>query len=276
MNLGLSLLKKKPQAIKDALVVQKGRVSLHDFGTMATKPYAKISESMNTIDNYVKGTKHSVDFFDANVAEHDKTISQGTGSNNILVKVTNIITGKEQTQKIIHDETSNEPFVRQAYQAVSEMITGKKSKPIDTEIAATKAKHEAYINKTGISYKAQRGDVVITDPHSMVAGSFKQLRDNIDPISKYAKENNKAITFEDGRTQFADSEFPSISLENKYASKVRVIVKDKTTGETNDGFVDYFEDRKTPFMKKISNTVGELVTGKPGSNIDKELKLKSQ
>jgi len=272
----LSLLNKAKGQVIEAGITRLENVKLHDMGTIAQKPYEELANSMHTINNFTKGKGKGVDFFDAQVSEHDTKFTDGEGSKNILVRITNFLTGQEKEAKVTHDEKSDVPFLRQVYQAVSEAVTGKTEKPIDIETKNSNARYSKYLQTTGRNYTAQRGDVKITDPHSMVAHSYFELRDNINPISEYAKQNGKAITFEDGRTQFNDCESISPILENKYASKVKVIVKDKSTGNVSEDFVDYFENRETPFMKKISNTVGELVIGKKGSNIDKELGLKAQ
>lgn len=147
---------------------------------------------------------------------------------------------------------------------------------IEREMEETQARYKNYLETTSDSYSAQRGDVIVKNPHTMVADSYKTLRNSIDSISNYAKKENKAITFEDARVLIKDDEFVSPSTEDDFGSNVLITVKDKSTGKKRMTFVNYFRDPETPFMKKISNKIGELVSGKKDANIDRDLGIENK
>jgi len=273
----LSLLNKAKGQVIEAGITRLENVKLHDIGTMAQKPYEELSNSMKVINNFTKGKGKGVDFFDAQVSEHDTKFAYGEGSKNILVRITDFLTGKEKDTKITHDEKSEVPFLRQVYQTVSEAVTGKKSLPIDEEVKASRERYNNYLdslNNSSSKY-AQMGDVKIKDRFTMVAHSYDELKPHINDISHFAKKENKEISFEDARVLTRDCEDVSPTIENDFGSKILVTVKDKTSGKEQQGFIDYFEDPKTSLIKKVSNKLGEMVTGEKGSNIDSELGLKS-
>ena len=144
---------------------------------------------------------------------------------------------------------------------------------IDQEMQQTRARYQHYLETTSDKYMARRGDVVVKDPHTMAGNAYKELRDSIDLFSASAKKANKEVVFEDARVLLENDEFVSPVVENKFATKILVSVKDKTTGKTTSKTVDKFAEPEVPFMKKISNALGELFTGKKGENIDKDLGL---
>lgn len=273
----LSLLNKAKGQVIEAGITRLENIRLHDIGTMAQKPYEELANSMETINNFTKGKGKGVDFFDAQVSEHDTKFTEGEGSKNILVRVTDFLTGKEKDTKITHDKKSEVPFLRQVYQAVSEAVTGKKSLPIDEEVKASRERYNKYLdslNNSSSKY-AQMGDVKIKDRFTMAGNSYDELKPHINNISHFAKKENKEITFEDARALTRDCEYDSPAVENDFARKILVTVKDKASGKEKQGFIDYFEDSETPLIKKVSNKLGEMTTGEKGINIDDELGLKA-
>ena len=145
---------------------------------------------------------------------------------------------------------------------------------LEQEMEQTRARYQEYLNTTSHNYMAQRGDVKIKDPHTMAGNAYYEIRESINPISDLAKKHNKEVTFEDARVLLKDDEFVSPVVENDFATKILVSVKDKITGDLQRKTVDKFEQPEIPFMKKISNVLGEMFSGKKGSNIDNELGLK--
>ena len=71
-----------------------------------------------------------------------------------------------------------------------------------------------------------------------------------------------------------DCEDDMPSIENSLSHKVLITVKDKFFHDKQRVFVDKFDKPEIPFMKKISNALGEIFTGKKGANIDSDLGLK--
>lgn len=142
---------------------------------------------------------------------------------------------------------------------------------IEKEMLETRTRYNEYLKTTSDKYMAQRGDVKIKDPHTMAGNAYQEIREFINPIAKFAKKNNKEITFEDARVLTKDCEDLSPSIEDKFAKNILISVKDKLTGKTTRTMVDKFEDPEIPFMKKISNAIGKLTSGKKEANIDKEL-----
>lgn len=144
---------------------------------------------------------------------------------------------------------------------------------IEQEMQQTRARYQHYLETTSDKYMARRGDVVVKDPHTMAGNAYKELRDSIDMFSASAKKANKEVVFEDARVLLENDEFVSPVVENKFATKILVSVKDKATGQTTSKMVDRFAEPEVPFIKKVSNALGELFTGKKGENIDKDLGL---
>ena len=141
---------------------------------------------------------------------------------------------------------------------------------IEREMEEARAVYQNYLDTTTNNYMAQRGDVKIKDPHAM-SDAYRKIREYIDSLSKVAKKENKAITFEDGRALAKDDESISPVIEEKLAKKVLITVVDKNTGATQRTLVDKFVNGDVPLMKKVSNALGELFTGKKQANIDKDL-----
>lgn len=144
---------------------------------------------------------------------------------------------------------------------------------IEREMEEARAMYQNYLDTTSDNYMAQRGDVKIKDPHTMVGNAYKEIRNYIDAISRVAKKENKAITFEDGRALTRDDEFVSPVMEEKLGKKVLITVVDKNTGDVKRKLVDGYSKAEIPLMKKISNALGELFTGKKQVNIDKDLEI---
>ena len=144
---------------------------------------------------------------------------------------------------------------------------------IEREMEETRARYQKYLDTTSDNYMAQRGDVRIKDPHTMVGNAYKEIRTHIDAISRAAKKENKSVTFEDARALTRNDEFVSPLTEESLGKKVLVTVVDKETGDVNSKLVDRFSQDDVPFMKKISNALGELFTGKKHVNIDKDLEI---
>ena len=141
---------------------------------------------------------------------------------------------------------------------------------IEREMEEARAVYQNYLETTSDNYMAQRGDVKIKDPHTM-SDAYRKIREYIDSLSKVAKKENKAITFEDGRALAKDDESISPVIEEKLAKKVLITVIDKKTGAVQHKLVDKFVNGKIPLMKRVSNALGELFTGKNQANIDKDL-----
>src|SRR5574344_1538769 len=116
-------------------IIFKEYKSLHDFESMDSKAYSQIKNALEPIKNYASEKGKFVDFYDFNSSIHDKKMEKYADSKNILVVITDIMTGNANTKKVIFDEKSNVPFLRQIFQAVSELSTGKKTKPIDDFIS---------------------------------------------------------------------------------------------------------------------------------------------
>lgn len=152
--------------------------------------------------------------------------------------------------------------------------TIKPIKTIEQEMQETRARYQHYLDTTSNNYMAKRANVTIKDPHTMVDGAYKELRESIDMIDISAKKANKEVTFEDARTLIRDCEDDMPSIQDSLSHKVLITVKDKSLHDTQKTLVDKFEEPELPFMKKISNALGEIFTGKKGSNIDSELGLK--
>ena len=147
-------------------------------------------------------------------------------------------------------------------------------KTIEQEMQETRARYQHYLDTTSDNYMAKRANVTIKDPHTMVGGAYKELRESIDMIDISAKKANKEVTFEDARTLIRDCEDDMPSIENSLSHKVLITVKDKFFHDKQRVFVDKFDKPEIPFMKKISNALGEIFTGKKGANIDSDLGLK--
>ena len=147
-------------------------------------------------------------------------------------------------------------------------------KTIEQEMQETRARYQHYLDTTTDNYMARRGDVIIKDPHTMAGGAYKELRDSIDMISLSAKKANKEVTFEDARALTRDCEDDNPSLENSLSHKILITVKDKLYHDIQRVLVDKFDNPEIPFMKKISNALGEIFTGNKGANIDSDLGLK--
>ncbi len=166
------------------------------------------------------------------------------------------------------------------------LSTAKNTRPIRTierEMEMTRARYQKYLDTTSDNYMAQRGDVKIKDPHTMAGNAYKEIREFIDPISKLAKKYNKEVVFEDARVLTRDDEFVSPAIENSFMTKVLVSVRDKSVNKKEDSvfakvkngkLIDKFEQPEIPFMKKISQALGELFTGKKDANFDAELGIK--
>ncbi len=127
---------------------------------------------------------------------------------------------------------------------------------IEQEIRQSRARYEKYLEESGINYSAMRSNVTIKDPHSMAGNAYKDLRDQINPINEIAQKANKEVTFEDARSLLRYDEFASVVAENELASKILITVKDKSTGATQNAFVDRLKEPE--FMKKILNTLTEM------------------
>ena len=127
---------------------------------------------------------------------------------------------------------------------------------IEQEIRQSRARYEKYLEESGINYSAMRSNVTIKDPHSMAGNAYKDLRNQINPINEIAKKANKEVTFEDARSLLRYDEFASVVAENELASKILITVKDKSTGATQNAFVDRLKEPE--FMKKIQNTLTEM------------------
>ena len=93
---------------------------------------------------------------------------------------------------------------------------------------------------------AQRGDVIIKDPHTMAGNAYKEIRAHIDAISRVAKKENKSVTFEDARALTRNDEFVSPLTEESLGKKVLVTVVDKETGDVNSKLVDRFSQDDVP------------------------------
>ena len=166
------------------------------------------------------------------------------------------------------------------------LLPGKNARPIrtvDREMKVMRARYQKYLDTTSNNYMAQCGDVKIKDPHTMAGNAYKEIREFIDPISKLAKKYNKEVVFEDARVLIRDDEFVSPVTENSFMTKVLVLARDKSANKKEDSafekfkngkLVDKFEQPEIPFMKKISQALGELFTGKKGANFDAELGIK--
>jgi hypothetical protein len=250
----------------ETFVRKVGNVSLHDVNTMAEKPYSELFQSLGVLDNFVKKSGKSIDIYDSQLTEHDTLNNKNIDSTKVLVSVLDMLTGKTKNQAIQYETKSDVPFLRQVYQAVGEMINGSKKKPIDD-----------FVDKSKLSYKNYQKlnpTFVIKDKNTIVGNSYNILVKNSDKIKNLAKQEHKRIMFEDARVLTRDDEFDDPIIENSLMSKVMVTVKDLKTGKEQGKLVDYFEDsEKTPFMKKISNALGELITGKSDTNFDNELGL---
>ena len=144
---------------------------------------------------------------------------------------------------------------------------------IEREVEATRARYNEYLKNTSSDYTAQRSNVTIKDPHT-TGGAYQVLRGAINGINKVAQKANKKITFEDARVLTRNDEFASPSLEEKLSSKVLITVTDKEGGQVKEHLVDRFANNDVPFMKKISNALGEMFTGKKEANFDNELGLR--
>ena len=147
-------------------------------------------------------------------------------------------------------------------------------KTIEQELQQTRARYQHYLDTTSDNYMAKRANVTIKDPHTMVDGAYKELRNSIDMIDISAKKANKEVTFEDARVLTRDCEDDMPSIERNLSTKILITVKDKLFPETQRTLVDKFENPEVPFMKKISNALGEIFTGKKDANIDSDLGLK--
>ncbi len=156
-------------------------------------------------------------------------------------------------------------------------------KTIEREIESTRARYQHYLETTSDNYMAQRGDVKIKDPHTMAGNAYYEIREFINPISKLAKKYNKEVTFEDARILIRNDEFVSPVVENDLSTKILISAKDKSKNKADDSIfekfkngilVDKFDNPEIPFMKKISNALGELFTGKKNTNVDTELGIK--
>ena len=166
------------------------------------------------------------------------------------------------------------------------LSTAKNTRPIRTierEMEMTRARYQKYLDTRSDNYMAQRGDVKIKDPHTMAGNAYKEIREFIDPISKLAKKYNKEVVFEDARVLTRDDEFVSPVVENSLMTKVLVSAREKNSNTIEDSvfakvkngkLIDKFEQPEIPFMKKISQALGELLTGKKDTNFDAQLGVK--
>ena len=166
------------------------------------------------------------------------------------------------------------------------LSTAKNTRPIrsiEREMEMTRARYQKYLETTSDNYMAQRSNVKIKDPHTMAGDAYKEIRNFIDPINKLAKKYNKEVVFEDARVLTRDDEFVSPAIENSFMTKVLVSVRDKSVNKKEDSvfekfkngkLVDKFEQPEIPFMKKISQALGELLTGKKDTNFDAQLGVK--
>lgn len=145
---------------------------------------------------------------------------------------------------------------------------------IEREVEATRTRYNEYLKNTSSDYTAQRSNVTIKDPHTMPGGAYQLLRGAINGINKVAQKANKKITFEDARVLTRNDEFASPYLEEKLSSKVLITVTDKEGGQVKEHLVDRFANNDVPFMKKISNALGEMFTGNKDANLDNELGLR--
>jgi len=143
------------------------------------------------------------------------------------------------------------------------------TKPIHTiekEMLETRARYNEYLKNTNNNYMAQRGDVKIKDPHTMVGNAYQEIREFIDPLAKFAKKNNKEIVFEDARALTRECEDVSPIIENEFAKNVLISVKDKSTGEINSTMVNKFEQPEEHFMAKVFSKIEKLISHQNNPN----------
>ncbi len=148
-------------------------------------------------------------------------------------------------------------------------------KTIEQEMQETRARYQHYLNTTTNNYMAKRGDVTIKDPHTMPEGAYKELRDSIDVISLSAKAANKEVTFEDASVLTSGTNSAG-SFGEYLSGKILITVRDlknKLSPNPKMTIIDKSCNPEIPFMKKVSNALGEMFTGKKGANIDSELGL---
>ena len=154
---------------------------------------------------------------------------------------------------------------------------------IEREMEMTKARYQHYLDTTSDNYMAQRSNVKIKDPHTMAGNAYNEIKEYINPINQLAKKHNKEVTFEDAREFIRNVEFVSSAVENDLSTKILISAKDKSKNSAKESMfekfkngilVDKFDNPEIPFMKKISNALGEVLTGKKNSNVDAELGIK--
>lgn len=138
---------------------------------------------------------------------------------------------------------------------------------IEKEMIETRARYNEYLKTTSDNYMAQRGDVKIKDPHTMVGNAYQEIREFIDPLAKFAKKNNKEIVFEDARVLTKDCEDVSPVIESEFGKNVLISVKDKLTGKINRSMVNKFEQSEEGFMPRIFSRLEELISHQNKSDI---------